>query len=266
MEPCTIYLDASGDQAWTYPFGRSLTEWYVVAGLVVTPGQDHKASLETARILKKYISEDSRNQFPDKYYEIHFNDIINGNNIYNLNAGFPREKRREMADEILELILDINPILFATAINKKQLKYVYGQIAYNPKSLAIRATIHRFSIFLERENRIGSVIIDSEEYIKDKELQSMVHGFRRFGITIRGNRYNPMYENRLKNVLNNISFTPSHLSPGIQLADVCSKCTMLHFERGKSNRFNQLSALWDKNSYDRVFEPSIFPATANWIT
>ncbi len=63
------------------------------------------------------------------------------------------------------------------------------------------------------------------------------------GITIRSNDCQPRLENILKNVLNTISFTPSHLSAGLQLADVVSRATRSHFERNKSTRFEQLSKL-----------------------
>jgi hypothetical protein len=59
-------------------------------------------------------------------------------------------------------------------------------------------------MYLERKNKIGSIIVDEEEYKKDKELQLMIHNFRRDGLTIRGSNYRPMLENNLRKVLNNV--------------------------------------------------------------
>jgi hypothetical protein len=128
-----------------------------------------------------------------------------------------------MSDEIFQIINQLKPSLFCSAINKIQLKRVYGQYAFHPRALGLRATIHRYAIYLERMNQIGSIIVDEEEYRKDKELQNMIQDFRRDGIAIRGDNYQPTLENKLKHVLNTIAFTPSQLSAGLQLADVCSR-------------------------------------------
>ena len=107
------------------------------------------------------------------------------------------------------------------------------------------------------------MIVHSEQFRKDKDLQLMVQAFKRHGITLRGSSYQPMFENKLRNVLNTISFTPSHLSPGIQLADVCSKSIFLHFERGRNNRYHQIEPMFDGTS-SRKYEPSIFPSPNKW--
>ena len=261
VDSCSVYLDTSGDSGWPAPFGRSQVNWYILAGLVLRPDTDHQAFTEINRILAKYITNTERSKFPDKFYEIHYHDIVIGKNIY---QGLTGLQRKAMSDEIFDLILRLKPVLFATAINKIQLKRCYGSYAFAPKTLALRATIHRFSIYLERENMIGSIIVDEEEYRKDKELQTMIHNFRRHGITLRGDDYQPLLENKLKNILNTISFAPSHQSAGIQLADVCCRATWTHLERNKSERFIQLSSLWDRNE-NMVYEPSLFPPKNRWI-
>jgi len=156
------------------------------------------------------------------------------------------------------LIVSLKPRLFATAVNKIQLKYRYGIGAYPPKSLALRATIHRYSMCLNKNGMIGSVVLDEEEYRKDRELQTMTHEFRNHGVILRGESYQPRYEDKLERVLNTITFAPSHMSPGIQLADSISKAVFSHFERCKSNRFNQLSTLWNRD-LTKVYEPSVVP-------
>lgn len=60
---CTIYLDSAGDCGWCHPFGKSQVEWYVTVGLVLTPDADHNAQNEIERILGKYISKVTRNEF-----------------------------------------------------------------------------------------------------------------------------------------------------------------------------------------------------------
>ncbi len=257
MDSCTLYLDASGDTGWTPPFGKSKTTWYVLAGLVLTPDSDLKAHQETNRILEKYVPEDVRTKYRDNQYELHYLHVIRGENIF---SHLKTEELKALADEVFNLILELKPVLFATAINKTQLKRVYGIHAHLPNRLAMRATIGRFSIYLKRKNLIGTVTYDAEEYRKDKSLQEMIIGFRRYGIVLTGENYRPRMDDKLGNLLNTINMSASETSPGIQLADFCSRSVWQHFEHGKSNRFNQISALGDAG-----FEPSIVPARNRWI-
>jgi hypothetical protein len=228
--------------------------------LVLSPQQSHDAQSGLTNILEKYIQETERWKFTADHYEFHYHELIFGNRIY---RHIPEIERKKMADEVFDLIAYLKPVLFATAINKVQLKNVYGLHAYEPRILGMIATIHRYSIYLEREKMIGSIIVDEEQYKKDKDLRILMHDFKSSGITIRGSSYNPILENKLKNIIDNISFTASHHSAGIQLADAVSRVTFSHFERNKSDRFNQLAEFWD--SKDNSFrEPSVIPKRDRW--
>lgn len=174
MEQYTLYLDAAGDPGWPPPFGKSRTNWYVLAGLAFTTQNDMEAKLGAEELLEKYVPDSERNKWPDNNYEIHYHDIIFGINVFSHLQDF---ERKESSDKIFNLILGLKPqpIIFATAINKIQHKRKYGHRAYPVKILAMQATIHRFSMFLERENHIGSVVVDEEEYKKDKEVRVLIH-------------------------------------------------------------------------------------------
>ena len=258
---CTLYLDSSGDPGWPSPFGKSAVTWYVVSGIVLTPEADRRARQEIEAILREYIPDSIRRSFPPDEYEVHYHYIIRGDSIY---KHLTRPQLKELADKVFALIRSLNPVLFSTAIQKTQLKRKYGSSAWNPKILGITSIIHRYSMYLDREEKIGNIIMDEEEYKKDKALQHMVHEFRRTGITIRGSNYNPRYDSNLENIPNAPSFTSSYLSSGIQLADVIARTTWQHYEHTKSNRFQELTGLWDKNSY-RTYEPSVVPAPSQWI-
>lgn len=255
LSSCILYLDSSGDPGWPPPFGKSKLTWYVLAGLALSPEADHQAHIEVDKILEKYVPYNERKKWPPKDYEIHYHDIIRGKKIF---SHLQHPERKALSDEIFALLLKLKPTLFATAIEKTKHKQKYGLHADNPRSLALRATVHRYSMYLNRHSLLGSVVLDEEEYRKDKELQKMTHEFRRYGIILRGWNYQPRYEDKLDRVLNTITFAPSEMSPGIQLADVCSRATWTHFESGKSNRFNQIAPLWNRDQ-NRVYEPSVIP-------
>jgi len=251
-QTCTLYLDSAGDPGWPPPFGKSKLRYYVVAGLTLIPQADLIAYQETSQILKKYIPS---SEWRSPKFELCFHDLIHGRGIY---STLEPMRRKEMVDEVFSLILKLKPTLFATVIDKLRLKQRYGAQAFPARALSIRATIHRFGMFLKRENMIGSVTMDEEEYRKDRELQAMVRTFKSEGIIIYGFSYQPMYVDKIERVLNTINFTSSIMAPGIQLADFCSRATWQHFERNKSNRFNQLQLLWDRFD-NRIYEPSVIP-------
>ena len=252
IQSCILYLDTTGDPGWTPPYGRSQTRWYVVAGLALSPESDLQAYHETDRIIKKYIP---RIEWNSPKFELCYHHLIRGKGVY---STITHPSRLAMANEVFAMILKLQPILFATAIDKLGMKQRYGVNAFDPKLLGIRATIHRFSMFLKRQKEVGGVTMDAEEYRKDRLIQEMVRTFKKTGIIIRGYTYQPRYVEKIDRILNTINFTASNMSAGIQLADFCSRTTWQHYERSKSSRFKQLSPLWDKSN-NTVYEPSVFP-------
>ncbi|MFH0897726.1 MAG: DUF3800 domain-containing protein [Candidatus Bathyarchaeota archaeon] len=246
----TLYIDCTGDGGWNPQHGKSTTRFYVVAGLSISPDCNLRAYQEVEKILTKYFS----NKWNIGDYELCYHDLIQGSGIY---SNLTHIERLGLANEIFDVILNLKPTLFATVIDKPLLKSRYGRNAYDPKLLAMRATIHRFAMSLKRESAIGNVTMDAEEYRKDILIQEMVRNFKRDGIQIRGMNYQPMYYENISQIIDTISFTDSKVSTCIQLVDFCSRSTWQHYESSKSKRFSQLSPLWDHNS--KVYEPSVFP-------
>ena len=248
----TLYLDSTGESGWNPPYGKSENRFYVVAGLAITPETNLEAYQEVDRILRKYIP---RQEWDSPKFELCYHHLIRGKGIY---ASLIHAQRKAMADEVFDLIFSLKPILFATVIDKPALKLRYGNNAFDPKLLAIRATIHRFAMSLKREDAVGSVIMDAEEYRKDRLIQEMVRTFKKDGIIIRGWKYQPFYREKIARIIDTINFTDSNVSSGIQLADFCARTTWQHYERKKSMRFQQLSHLWDRAG-STTYEPSVFP-------
>jgi len=247
-----LYLDSSADPGWNPPYGRSRLRFYVVGGLALTAESDLHAYHETDRILKRYIPAV---EWRSPKFELCYHHLLRGKGIF---STLTHAQRLAMANDVFDLILTLKTPLFASVVDKLRLKQKYGVEAYDPKLLGIRATIHRFSMFLESRSAVGNVTMDSEEYRKDHKIQEMVRTFKRTGIIIRGFLYNPMYTDRIGRVLNTINFTDSNMSPGIQLADFICRTTWQHYERSKSQRFKQISPLWNRDG-TRIYEPSMFP-------
>lgn len=247
-------MDASGDPGWPKPFGKSPLRYYVMGGIALTPQADHIAHVEIDRILKKYIPEKQKRLYPPEKYELHYHPLASGRGIY---SHLSHPQRLAMANEVFTLIDSLDPVLFASVVDKLRMKTKHGTKAFNPSRYALRATIDRYCMYLERVNEVGAVYLDEEEYKKDKKLRQMVHEFRTTGTAIRGLYYQPSRINHLERILNAISFTPSEMSPGIQLADFVGRTTWLHFERNKSRRFTQLIH-WDEHNSVQ-YEPCVIP-------
>lgn len=256
----TLYLDAAGDPGWPPPFGKSRVEWYVLAGLALDPDDDFHIAQKIKKLLEEYVTDAERAKWPSRNYEIHYHDIIFGENIF---SSLNDIKRKELSDEIFSLFTLTKPTIFATAINKTQMKRVYGGHAWNPRLLSMQSTIHRFSMYLRREKDVGTAMVDEEEYKKDKQIRQLVHNLKRHGASISGRSYQPADDDHLERLLNTISMSPSEMSTGIQLADVCSRSIWSHFEKSKSNRYKQLEPFFDSYSGE-AYEPSIVPARSRW--
>ncbi len=248
----SLYLDSTGDPGWCPPFGKSLVNYYIVAGLAISPESNLSAYKETNRILEKYIPQ---TEWTSPEFELCYHHLIRGKGIY---ATLSDSQRLSLADEVFNLILRLEPILFASVIDKKKMKQRYGNSAYDPKLLGIRSIIHRFAMSLKRLNGVGSVVMDSEEYRKDQLIREMVQRFKKDGIIIRGYTYQPKYIEKIVEIIDTITFTDSNMSAGIQLADLFLGATWQHYERSLSRRFNQVSPLWDRKG-TIIYEPVMIP-------
>lgn len=256
MESYTLYLDESGDAGWPAPFGKSRTKWFVLAGVAFKAEDDLNAKLGVEGLLEKYVPKNIREENDDKYYEIHHHDILYGKNIF---SHLDRSDRISLIYDVVDLILKNNPILFATVVNKVQHRYKYEDRAFNSKILAMQGTIGRFSMYLDRVNAIGSIVMDSEEYKKDNLIRNMVQKFRKEGVEIRGINYQPRKVNKLEKILNTVNFSPSEMSAGIQLADICSSAIWNHFERNMGEVYALIEKIFDQN------EPSVTPMRKDWV-
>lgn len=187
----TMYLDAAGDPGWPPPFGRSRVEWCVLAGFVLAPTMIAGQSKNLKNYCRSMFPIE-RSKWPDRNYEIHYHDIIYGKNIF---SHLQDSARKEISDKIFKIIEKSRPVLFATTINKIRLKRVCGSNARDPRTLAMQSTIHRFAMHLETKQHLGAVIVDEEEYKKDKEIRKLIHQLRRHGASIRGKNYQPQNEN-----------------------------------------------------------------------
>jgi hypothetical protein len=163
-----------------------------------------------------------------------------------------------MEADVIALLHSLQPILFGTVVDKDKLQQKYGLNAHNPKRLALRSIVQRFDMTLQRLNAYGTVVMDEEQYRKDADLRKMIHMARRFGLSIRGMLYSPRSSTKPTRINGTVTFVPSEMSSGIQLADVVSGTTWRLYEKGDRTRFNRIASLFDRTG-SRRWEPSLVP-------
>lgn len=218
---------------------------------------DVKSGVE--QILQKYIPENIKNKWRDEDYEIKFRNIKHGLKIF---SHLDKIEMEQLFDDTFGLILKHKPILFATALNKYQHMHKYKEKAYESKPFAVQSTIGRFSKYLKRIDASGQIIIDAEGK-NDNKIRNLIYSGRKYGIEIRGVNHQPAKEDKLERIVNTINFAESHMSAGIQMADVCSRVIWGHFERGLSDRYEQLRPVFDHVG-GRTYEPVISPLKSDW--
>ncbi len=244
----TLYLDESGGKDWPHPWGRNTSSHYVLAGPVLTPEQDLSAQIGLDEILRRHFLD-----APSRPQELHYGDIINRRKEWN---SLSKDDRKEVADDVWNLITRIAPTLLGTVVRKSRLKERYGNNALQPNEYALTATCARFNRHLWETDALGMLLMDTETMASQAALQKIVHTGRRSGTRIGGNPEAPDNP-RLDRILNTLVFTPSHMSAGVQIADFIAYATWSHFERDKGARFHQISHLWRRAITFQ--EPSVVP-------
>ena len=82
---------------------------------------------------------------------------------------------------------------------------------------------------------------------------------RRKDTIIRGQTYNPRYEEHLEPIINSMLFTKSEDSIGVQLADFVAKTMWFKWVNQKEHRFDQIEKLFFRLDGSSFTEPCIIP-------
>lgn len=238
MNYCTLYTDGSGGHGWVKPVGKDPNRFHTLAGLIIDPESDLLARDRVNKILNSYIPEEAKNIRPNKEYELHFDAIKSARGIY---RKIDKKERDEIIYKTFETIVVLKPIAIASTVDKVAEWQKWGERALNPQPYAMRSVIHKFSMHLNRRSKIGSVIYDEDKIQFNLLLQEEVINFRKNGIGI-DFQSRP---DRLEKILNNINFCPSHLSPGLQLADFAASAVWQKYEHSNDEFYGLIEPLWE---------------------
>lgn len=230
----TLYLDASGDPGWCPPYGNSNTAWYVLGGLILETDFIDDMDAGVKEILKEY-SDLAGHIIP----EIKYSALIAGNSKLNYNY-LEGIQRKQMADDVLSLIQEHDPVLFSVAINKNE-HYCQYITPHDPNLLAWRFMVTKFDKFLKAKSDTGFMFMDAEDTRTNRDFNILIEDAKSKGVFLKG--MNSIYNNWSNSKLDSLrgfDFVNSEISPGTQLADFCAHITWRYVERGQGNRFDQI--------------------------
>lgn len=219
--------------------GKSSNRWYVLAGLCLDDSRWNPARDVARHIVGKYFNA----PLPPSR-ELRYSSLLSGAPPYDRLS--PADRIR-LADEVFATLAVLNPVLFGVAVDKRAHRLKYGARALRPDSWAIQLLCPRFHKFLDRQNGLGVLMMDSEERRKESRLWKAVELGREGGIVIPSGPLAPYTRSntKLERLVENVLFLKSDSSDLIQIADCCSGAIWRHVELGDSARFNQIQPLFD---------------------
>lgn len=246
MESKFLYLDESGDDGYPEPHGKSESRYFVYAGAIV----DAEQNLELKEGVEYILSYHFDTQGLKRPEELHYGALINERGAYNQLEGI---QFKELADDVFELITQVEPTIVATVMDKSKQFEEYEDPAH-PKSYSFRWTVERFQYYLEKENNAGMVIADAEEGQIDTRIQNLLNDAKHEGISIIKDK-----GSRIPRIMDSVALTPSELSPGIQIADFIAYSVFSKYNRDKGDRFEEISHLLRSPPEVDFEEPSVIP-------
>lgn len=254
MSPVTndtkfLYLDESGDSGWHPDHGgNSNSRYFVYAGVIMTARQNYQIKHDLKEIMNDYFSgADTRPE------EIHYADAVHAKKEFSL---LSNDTLKNLRADIFDLILDIEPTLMATVVNKHRLKEKYGNYANPPKQYGFRATVDRFHKELVRTNSLGFVTMDAAEHNIDRKLRNLIYDALDTGIKLPG--ADSESDSTLPRLMDTVTVSPSEMSPGIQLADTVAYQVHHHYRyKDVSYGYEKIEHLF--SSGDGFSEPNEVP-------
>lgn len=243
-----LYLDESGDGGWPEGYGgASKGRYFVFAGAIVDGEQNISLRNGVEEILKEYFP--LRSNRPE---ELHYADLVHDKGLY---RDLPSAEKKQLADDVFDLITNVDPTVMGTVADKQRMKERYGEDAYPPKRYAFRATVDRFNKHLEAKNMVGTVTIDADESF-DRKLRRLVYNAKDQGIDIGGSRKG---SSTVPRIMDTITLSPSEMSAGIQIADFIAYVIRHQYEYGGSDRFEEIEHLMRDPEAVSLTEPSVVP-------
>lgn len=222
-----LFLDESG----TPPANARTQQKYFVIGGIIIPVGEWKSINDRLQGIK--TRRNVRGEVKWRYFAPHNDDADNPM------AEMDFEERDSIRTEILKLITAVPSIKIIASVASVQAAYELPSVtcADDVYALAYKTLTERFQYFLQDlskqtgDHECGMVVCDHRSTDSDRALRAHHHrliGPRR------------MFTSRYENFIETLFFAPSHLSTGIQLADIVAGSVWRRYEKDDPRYFNAI--------------------------
>lgn len=251
MNTSLLYIDESGDSGWLPEHGGSSNEpYFIYAGVVLTPAENYELKQKLNNIINEYFTGWQRPE------EIHYAEICHKTGVY---ENLDDEELQDLRDDLFRLILDIEPVLMASVVDKARMKERYGDWANPPKRYCFRSIVDRFHMQLEEDDDVGMITMDASDRSVDTRLRNFIYNAQGSGISLPGTQYKE--DSTLPRIMDTVTVTPSEMSPGIQIADIVAYQVRHKYRyESESNGFSLIEHLFRDPDGASLTEPSVIPA------
>lgn len=228
-----LYIDESGD------VGIRGSSYFVLGAVALFEGAWYKAKSRIETLLRGYFPH--RPILP----ELHAKDILHGSKAY---RKLPKQKRFQLLGDACRLInrMGRTELIAFTIIIEKQ--WWFNNRPANPiYEYGFEELVNRFDLFLARRHATdastkGMIILDENKTSLVTAIKQALANFQNTGT-----RWATIH-----NVIENALFFPSHVSPGVQLADICSYAVLRLIEK---NDCRWISLIQNKFDQEPVSSP-----------
>ena len=230
-----LFLDESGQIT---PKDKNHSKYFVIGGVSISENHWHELYKDLNEIKNKY---EITSEIKWRYFSPHNNEDING--LKHLTF----EQKNEVRDKIYELIVNYPSIkIFSRIIDIKE-AYELPNIN-DPDDLywyGYKAVIEKFQDHLQNLseesglNINGVVIIDNRLPCNDDKLRNLHSKLDK--------------EVQFKNLIEGLYIAPSHLSIGIQLADMVTGAIYRCYEQNDNKYFRQIQ----KSIADKIAKQTV---------
>jgi len=235
-----LFLDESG----TPPANAKVNQRYFVIGGLVIPAAEWRTVHDRLQGLK--TRKGIRGEVKWRYFAPGNDDVANPMALMKF------EERDAIRTEILKIIVSVPSIRIVASVTsvKTVFKMTSIENANDVYALTYKTVTERFQYFLQDLNKqtgreeCGMVVCDHRGADDDRTLRA--HHQKLIGNPQR------LYTSRYNNFVETLFFAPSHLSTGIQLADIVAGSIWRKFEKDDSRCYDLLTRAIRKGPQGQV--------------
>ena len=224
-----FFLDESGT---IVPESKKHTDYFVIGGVIIPEIHWHEIYKKLRDIKKQY---DITSEIKWRYFSPSNQDVENGMKHLTF------EQKNEVRNKLYDIITSYKSLkIISTVTNIKEaykLPYVNNQDDLYWYSY--KQAVERFQYYLQDLTRDsgaefnGLVIIDNRLSCDDNRLRTLHH---KLMVVDREN-----YSN-FNNLIEGLFIAPSHLSVGVQFADLVAGAIFRKFEKNDDRYYNQIKS------------------------